>query len=128
MRMTEPIVFISHFRVKEGKLDGFRRAFQDMTARLQADMPRTLLYVTYADENGMQATIVHVFADADAMDSHFQGSEERSRVAYQFIEPSGWEIYGPAGASAIEMMRGEAAASGVTLTVQPGHIGGFSRF
>jgi quinol monooxygenase YgiN len=125
--MTEPIVFISHFRVKDGKLDGFRRAFQDMTTRLQADMPRTLLYVAYADESGTQATILHVFPDADAMDLHFKGAAERSRVAYEFIEPSGWEIYGPAGASAIEMMRGEAATSGVTLTVQPAQIGGFLR-
>jgi hypothetical protein len=125
--MTEPIVFISHFRVKEGMLDGFREAFQEMTAQLEADMPRTQLYVAYADENGTQATIVHVFPDAGAMDLHFRGAEERSRVAYQFIEPDGWEIYGPAGASAVEMMRGEAAASGVTLRVQPGGIGGFLR-
>jgi quinol monooxygenase YgiN len=125
--MTEPIVFISHFRVKEGMLDGFRDAFHAMTAHLEADMPRTLLYVAYADESGAQATIVHVFPDADAMDLHFRGAEERSRVAYQFIEPSGWEIYGPAGAAAIEMMRGEAAAAGVPLRIEVGGIAGFVR-
>jgi quinol monooxygenase YgiN len=127
MRMTEPIVFISHFRVKEGKLDGFRRAFQAMTARLQADMPRTLLFLAFADESGTQLSIVHVFPDADAMDLHFAGAAERSRAAYEFIEPSGWEIYGAASAPAVEMMRGEAAASGVTLSVQLGQVGGFSR-
>jgi hypothetical protein len=90
-------------------------------------MPRTLLYVTYADESGTQATIVHVFPDADAMDSHFQGSEERSRVAYGFIEPDGWEIYGIPSASALTMMQAEAASSHVSLSVQPTYIGGFLR-
>jgi hypothetical protein len=90
-------------------------------------MPRTLLFVAYADETGTQATIVHVFPEAVAMDLHFRGAVARSRAAYEFIEPDGWEIYGTPSPSALTMMQTEAASSHVSLRVQPGDIGGFLR-
>jgi quinol monooxygenase YgiN len=83
--MSEPIVFISHFRIRAGKLDPFERVARDVTQRLEAEKPRTLLFAAYRDEGGTRATFVHVFADADSMDRHFEGAEERSRAAYEFL-------------------------------------------
>lgn len=125
--MTEPIVFISHFRVKAGQLDALRVFLQEGAAELQAGKPRTVAFLAYIDEAGTQASIVHVFPDADAMDLHFEGAEERSRAAYEFLEPSAWEIYGAPSAAALGLMREGASAAGVTLMVQPGSIGGFLR-
>jgi hypothetical protein len=31
---------------------------------------------------------------ADSMDVHFQGADERTASALEFMEPEGWEIYG----------------------------------
>jgi quinol monooxygenase YgiN len=125
--MDEPIVFISHFRVKADKLEAFRAYFREGAVGLQAAKPRTVAFLAYADETGTRASIVHVFPDADAMDLHFEGAAERSRAAYEFMEPDGWEIYGDPSAAALGMMRAGASAAGVTLTVQPGDIGGFLR-
>lgn len=125
--MSEPVVFISHFRIREGKADGVTELQRDVTAQLEAEKPRTLGFLAYLSEDGTQISFVHVFADADSMDAHFQGSDDRARAAYEFVEPKGWEIYGRPSAGALEAMRTAATSAGVTLNVQPTFTAGFLR-
>jgi hypothetical protein len=125
--MSEPIVFISHFRIREGRLAAYREAQSDVVPQMQAEKLRTQVFLTYLNEAGTQMTAVHVFADADSMDLHFGGSDERAKTAYEFMVPEGWEIYGTPSSGVLEGMRQEAMSSGVTLTVQPGYVAGFLR-
>jgi hypothetical protein len=125
--MAEPIVFISRFRVKEGKLEGYRAFVRDAIPKLETEKPRTLVFLMYVTEDGRHLTVVHVFGDAESMDEHIVGGNERSRLASEFLEPEGWEIYGTASDSAVEMLRGAAFSAGVTLNVQPQKLGGFLR-
>lgn len=125
--MSEPIVFVSHFRVKEGKLEGMKQLFPQAAKRLEADKPRTLLFLSYLNQNGTRVSIIHAFADAEAMDLHVQGSDERGRAGYEYVAPAGWEIYGRPSPPALDMMRREATSAGVTLTVEPDHLAGFLR-
>ena len=92
--MSEPIFFLSHFRIKAGQLDLVRQLTSDVAARLQAEKPRTVLFLSYLDADGGTISFLHAFADAESMDLHFVGSDERSRAAYEHIEPLGWEVYG----------------------------------
>jgi quinol monooxygenase YgiN len=125
--MTEPIVFVSHFRVKEDKLDGLKRSFREVLEMLEAEKHRTSAQLAYLDETGTRVSIVHVFADADTMDLHFQGAEERSRAAYEFMDPAGWEIFGTPSDAALQMLREAATSAAVALTVQSEYLGGFLR-
>jgi hypothetical protein len=81
--------------------------------------------LVYLDDTGTNLSIVHVFADADAMDIHVQGAEERSKAAYDFMDPAGWEIYGTPSDAVLQMMGQAATSAGVASTVQPEHLGGF---
>jgi len=125
--MSEPIVFISHFQVKEGRVDELKQLSQDVTNRLQAEKPRTLVFLSYLNENGTRITFVHFFADAESMDLHFEGADERSRVAYEYVDAEGWEIYGRPSMPALDTMRQAATSAGVTLSVQPDYLAGFLR-
>jgi len=125
--MSEPIVFISHFRVREGKLDSLRQLSHVVTKRLETEKPRTLVFLAYLDDSGDRVSFVHVFGDAESMDLHFQGADERSKAAYELLEPEGWEIYGRPSDPALETMRRQATSSGVSLTVQDEHMAGFLR-
>jgi quinol monooxygenase YgiN len=122
-----PVFFISHFAVKEGKLDELKGLFEELTTELIRSKPNTLAYLSYLDDTGSRLTILHGFSDADAMDAHFEGADERSAAAYEFIEPRGWEIYGQASEGALAGMRREAEAAGVSLTVLTDYVGGFHR-
>jgi hypothetical protein len=125
--VSEPVVFISHFEVKEGALPDLKRRSADVMARLREDKPQTVLFLAYLDEEGTEISFLHAFPDADAMDAHFEGVQERVAAAYQYIEPRGWEIYGRPNEGALEMMRQAAATADVSLTVLPDHLGGFLR-
>ncbi len=125
--MSEPIVFMGHNQIKKGKLDDLTRVSGEVTTRLQAEKPRTLVFLAFVDEGGTRATFAHVFADAESMDLHFEGAEERSTAAYEYLDPAGWEIYGRPSKAVIEVMRQTAASAGVTLIVQPEYLAGFLR-
>jgi hypothetical protein len=125
--MTEPIVFISHLRVKEGKLEDLLAASRPRATLLHAAKPRTVVFLGYLSEDRTQVSFVHIFPDADAFDLHNEGAAARTSAAYQLIEPDGWEVYGSPSAAALAMLEREAAQAGVTLTVQPGFIAGFLR-
>jgi quinol monooxygenase YgiN len=125
--MSEPVFFISHFAIKEGALDGLRRLTTDATGRLRAEKPRTVLFLSYLDEQAGRISFLHAFPDADAMDEHFQGADERAAAAYEFIEPLGWEFYGKASDQVMETMRATATNAGVSLVVEPEFNAGFLR-
>jgi hypothetical protein len=125
--MSEPVVFISHFAIKPGAADGLQLFLRDGSAALERDKPRTLAFLPFADEAGSELSIVHVFGDRAAMDEHFEGSDERSNAAYEYIEPRGWEIYGRPSDGTLMTLRQAADSAGVPLTVHPAREGGFLR-
>ena len=125
--MSDPVFFISHFAIKDGALDDLKRLTADATERLREEKPRTVLFLSYLDEQGGRISFLHAFPDADAMDQHFAGADERAAAAYDFIEPRGWEFYGKPSEQAMEGMRATASRFGVPLVVQPEFNGGFLR-
>ena len=125
--MSEPVVFISHFRIKEGALNTVRRMSVEVPRRLEADKPRTSVFLTFLDEQSTEVSFVHVFADREAMDLHFEGADERAQAAYAFIEPLGWEVYGTPSDAALLPLREAARVAGVTLTARPAFLAGFLR-
>ena len=125
--MPEPIVFISHFAVKEGALDELKRMSGAAVEGIREGKPRTVLFLSYLDEQGGRISFLHAFPDADAMDQHIEGADDRAAAAYELIEPRGWEFYGKPSEQAIEGMRATAAKFGVPLTVEPEFNAGFLR-
>ena len=125
--MAEPTAFISHFRVKEGAIEQLTELSGRATAALEAGMPRTVLFLAYLDEARGVISFLHAFPDAEAMDTHFEGSGERARAVSQYIEPMGWEIYGPVSTDALDNLRQAAMAANVSLSVHPEYVAGFLR-
>src|SRR6187431_746630 len=125
--MAHPIVFISHFSIRVDGLEALRLLARDVAARLETDKPQTSVYLVYLDEEGMHATFVHVFRDSAAMDRHFEGAQERSTAAMEFMEPERWEIYGLPSDAALDEIRTAASSARVPLVWQPEFAAGFSR-
>jgi hypothetical protein len=125
--MSEPIVFISHSTVKNGKLEDLKDFLRAGATVLEVEKPGTVAFLAYADEAGSELSIVHVFPDADAMDLHLQGVDERSGAADEFIQAQAYEIYGTPSATVLETMRRFASSESVQLSVQPNHLGGYLR-
>jgi hypothetical protein len=125
--MAEPIVFISRFRIRAGALDAFAEAFESAIALIAETKARTATYAAYSNEEETELRIVHAFPDAAAMSVHFEGADERARSIADLVELAGYEVFGPAPTSAVDLLRRSAGAAGVALFVHPRCIGGFLR-
>ena len=125
--MTEPIVFISTHKIREGKLEGFKERNRDVAEFLEANKPGTVAFLAYLNEDGTEVSTVHVFPNAEAMEAHMKGVGERAKGAAEFLEFDRLEIYGKPSDAVLESMR-QAPGSGVTLRIKPEHLGGYIRF
>src|SRR5438105_258670 len=126
MPMSGPIVFVSHHRVKPGKVEALKAITPEIWSAMETEKPRTLMNLAYLNEDGTEVAFLHAFADVEAMQVHWEGADDRTQQAYEFIEPVGFEIYGSPGEQILEGMRREATG-GVTLTVLPEFVAGFLR-
>jgi len=125
--MSEPIVLISHNKMKEGKFDAFLKIQQESILLIREQKPNTVVFLAYAREDGGEVSFVHVFPDAEAMDIHFHGAAERSKKAYEFMQPKSMEIYGSPNDGVLETMK-QIAESGVAVSIDTDYLGGFLRF
>jgi hypothetical protein len=124
--MTDPIVFISHNRIKEGKNDEIRKHYQDSIQPIFDGKPGTLAQLAFENEEATEFTIVRVFPNADALALQIQGADERSKKTYTFIEPTSIEIFGTPNPATLEMMK-KIAGSGIAVKISPNYMGGFIR-
>ena len=124
--MSEPIVFISRNKIKEGKTDEFRKHYRDSVPLTNAGKPGTLAQLAYENEQATEVTIVRLFPNADALDQQIQGADERSKKTYEFIEPISIEIFGTPNPATLEKMK-KMAGSGVVVSISPHYIDGFIR-
>lgn len=125
--MTTPIVFISHFRIKEGQLDNFRQLSETVTEQIKATKPGTVAYLQYLNAEGSELSIIHVFPDADAFDKHIVGAVERTKAAFEFIEPTGREVFGMPSDQSLAALR-PPAGSGISFSHRSQLMGGYLRY
>lgn len=125
--MSEPIVFISHHRINPGKADAVKALTAEIWSAMETEKPRTLMNLAYMNQEGTEVTFMHAFADIEAMQLHWRGADERSRQAYEYIEPMAFEIYGSASEQIVEGMEAEAVGGAATLTLWPEFVTGFLR-
>jgi hypothetical protein len=125
--MAEPIVFISRWRIAEGKRGAVEGMFAQAIGFIGSAKPRTALFAAYVDQAGEELRVVHAMADAAALTDHLAGSAERSASVEGLIELLGYEVYGAAPPMAVEQLRREAAAAGAELVLLPIGLGGYLR-
>jgi hypothetical protein len=125
--MSDAIVFISHNRIKPGKFDALKAYAPSVAETIGRDKPGTVVFLMYADPEGTQVSIVHVFPGDDDMQRHLEGVDARASEAFEFIETTGYEIYGSPDEQILEMMRGYASKLGVGLAVRPDNLAGYVR-
>lgn len=124
--MSEPIIFISRNRIREGKAEEFKQHYLDSIQLIFDGKPDTLTQLAYTDKEGAEFTIVRLFSNADALDFQLQGADERSKKTYTFIEPTGIEIFGTPNPATLDKMK-KIAGSGITVNICPNYMGGFIR-
>ena len=124
--MPEPLIFISTSTIKEGKLEGYEAYTREIVELVQANEPRLFAYSTYLSEDRTKATTVQIHPDAESMMFHMQLMRERIESAYEYIDLESVTFCGQLNDQALEMAS-QIAGSGVSLSVKPQVLGGFTR-
>lgn len=124
--MSEPIVLVSHHRVKEGMLKAFKESSLEVFKMMEASKPGTLVHLGFVSQDRSKISFVHVFPGAEALDDHMGGVEDRASKGLEFLEPEGYEIYGTPSGHVMQMME-QFAGPGISLNVEPHYFGGYMR-
>jgi hypothetical protein len=131
--MSEPLIYISTWSIKEGRLEDFKHFVREMVEIYRTNEPQLIAFNVFLNEEETEMTSIQVHPDADSMDFHMQvleralGEEMSDWVGRaDFIEPKHIEIYGTPSAGLLEADQ-PLVESGLSHTVKPLHIAGFTR-
>jgi len=131
--MAEPVVYVSTWKITEGRFEEYRR-FNDEIARIVAEEePRVATFLTFANDDGTEITNVHVFADQETLDRHMGILADRVGLlpsdvtgVTQFLAPVRLDVYGRPSQSALDIDRSLVSAD-VPSSSKARFVGGFTR-
>jgi len=124
--MSESMVFIARQKIKEGKLEDYKQNFLEVMNFIQSNKPNTVGFLDYLNEEGTEAVLVQIYANAEAMEQHVQGLGEIAKKSYESMDVMSFEIYGTPTETYLAMMS-NLAKSGVPVKIMPQNIGGYLR-
>jgi hypothetical protein len=131
--MSEPVAYVSTWRIKEGKFEDYRRFFAELVKTVDENEPRLTAFITFVNEDRTEITHVHVFPDSGTLDHHMDVLGEKMRLlpgdvaaVMRYLEPVRVEVFGTPGGKAAEMDKGLVDAE-VPFTGKKRFLGGFTR-
>lgn len=123
--MSGPLIFISHSRVKPGKLEVYRAHCTAAVELVESEEPQMIGFNLYESEDGTDVSTVMVHPDAESLDTHFKLYAERlaGRVA-DALDSYEVDLYGRPSDAALQVLGTEP---GLRIRVLPVHEAGFLR-
>jgi hypothetical protein len=128
--MAGPFIFISQSRIKEGKLDDFKRSLREMAEFVEANEPRVIAFEAYLNDDSTEVTGVQIHPDADSMAVHMQVAWEKIMEFDQYLDTQSVEVYGAtndAVSGTMTQMADQFRGSEMALRVRTNPVGGFTR-
>jgi quinol monooxygenase YgiN len=125
---VSPFIFIATNRLKPGRLDAERERVPKLVEFIEANEPRLIAFNEYVNEAGDEVTVVQVHPDAQSMEAHMEIVRERAQEAYaQTLDATvRIQVFGEPTQAILDTLR-QQAGSGVSITVNGEHLGGFTR-
>ena len=130
--MSMPLIYISTWKIKKGKLETLKRISQELVDLFMEREQQIVAFNTFINEEGTEMTSIQIHPDADSMDSHMKvlgqafAEVEGMGEVMELIEPISIEIYGTPSVSLLESDR-QLVESGVPRNIKPILIAGFTR-
>jgi hypothetical protein len=127
--MAGPFIFISQSKIKEGRLDDFKRGLREMAEFIEANEPRVIAFEAYLNDDRTEVTGVQIHPDADSMAFHMETAFEKIMEFDQYLDTQSVDVYGVPNDAVLGMLKQTAAqfGSGFPLRVRTNTVGGFTR-
>jgi hypothetical protein len=126
--MPSPFIFIATNRLKPGQLDRERKRVPGLVEFIEANEPRLIAFNEYVNDAGDEVTVVQVHPDAASMEAHMEIVRERAMQAYaETLDATvRIQVFGRPTDAILDALR-QQAGSGVEISVNGEHLGGFTR-
>jgi hypothetical protein len=125
--MSGPFIFVATNKVRAGRLEGEKERVPGWIEFIHANEPRLIAFHEYLSEDTTEVEFVQVHPDTDSFENHMRVVERSGRSYAETLEgTTNIRIYGTPSEAVLEMLS-QAAGSGVSMTVLPEHLGGFTR-
>ena len=123
-----PFIFIATNRLKPDRLDAERDRVPGLVEFVEANEPRLIAFNEYVNEAGDEVTVVQVHPDAESMEAHMRIVRDRAQEAYaQTLDATvRIQVFGEPTQAILDTLR-QQAGSGVEISVNGEHLGGFTR-
>jgi hypothetical protein len=104
--VVEPLIFISMFTLKEGKLEDFKQYSEEFGKFIEANEPRLIHFEQYINEDGTEVTGVQIHPDMDSMAFHMQLISEHIAQAFEFLDVTkSYQVYGEPSDAFVEQLK-----------------------
>jgi hypothetical protein len=125
---ASPLVFIATNRLKTGQLERERQRVQDLVEFIEASEPRLIAFNEYVSDDGDEVTVVQIHPDTASLEAHMEIVRERAQEAFaETLDATvRIQVFGQPTNAILEALR-EQAGTGVELSVNGEHLGGFTR-
>ncbi|MFI8825346.1 hypothetical protein [Streptomyces sp. NPDC053431] len=125
--MADPLYYVDHSDLLEGRLDEARSAMRDLAAFIEENEPRLIAYRFFVDEAQATMTLLAVHPDSASLESHLELGGPRFRAFAELIRMRSIDVYGRPSPAAVDRLRQKATMlGGGTVTVHSPQAG-FSR-
>jgi len=126
--MPGPFIFIATNRLKDGRFDAEQQRVPELAGFIEAHEPRLIAFNEYVNEDHSQVSVVQIHPDAASMEFHMDIVADHARQAYaQTLEATtGIQVFGTPTENILRMLQ-QQAGSGIPLSINPLHLGGFTR-
>jgi len=126
--MGSPFIFIATNRLKAGQLERERKRVAGLVEFIQASEPRLIAFNEFVNEAGDEVTVVQIHPDASSMEAHMEIVRERAQEAYaETLDATvRIQVFGRPTDAILDALR-QQAGSGVEISVNGEHLGGFTR-
>jgi hypothetical protein len=104
--MAQPLIFISTFTLKEGKLEDFQRYSEEFAKFIEENEPRLIHFEQYINEDGTEVTGVQIHPDMDSMAFHMQLISEHLGQAFEYLDVTkSYQVYGEPSEAFVEQLK-----------------------
>ena len=131
--MSEPLIYVSTWKIKEGKLEEYKQFARELIEVFKAKEPQLIAMQIFLNEEETEMTSVQVHPNAASMDYHMQVLEKalgEDMIEWvgraDFLEPKHIEIYGKPSTALLEADR-PAVELGIPRSIKPKKMAGFIR-
>jgi hypothetical protein len=110
--MSEPLVYIDHSDIREGKLDDVKAAIHALATFVEIHEPQLLAYGFYLNEDAMRIAVVAIHPNSESLETHMEIGGPEFRKFSNLINLHTIEVFGRPSAKALEQLHHKAAMLG----------------